>query len=177
MFGIGSTELLVILIVALVVLGPKSLPGIAKTLGKVMGEFRRVNTEFQRTINLEVAQEEHAKRKKEAEEELFGKDSDKTPGIKKEKTSQECAENTSSSHSMTMDVTSDTATTVPADAISGKHSLEKTPVGLTSDTSQNMPQQMTSPLEEAVAKAEAEADFPKTKSQQYEGTQSHDAKA
>ncbi len=74
MFGIGSTELLVILIVALVVLGPKSLPGIAKTVGKVMGEFRRVSTEFQRTMNAEVANEEHEKRKKEAEEELFGQD-------------------------------------------------------------------------------------------------------
>ncbi len=74
MFGIGSTELLVILIVALVVLGPKSLPGIAKTVGKVMGEFRRVSTDFQRTMNAEVANEEHEKRKKEAEEELFGQD-------------------------------------------------------------------------------------------------------
>ncbi len=78
MFGIGSTELLVILIVALVVLGPKSLPGIAKTVGKVMGEFRRVSTEFQRTMNAEVANEEHEKRKKEAEEELFGKEAPTT---------------------------------------------------------------------------------------------------
>ncbi len=76
MFGIGSTELIVIFVVALLVLGPKSLPGIAKTLGKVMGEFRRVTTEFQRTMNAEVAQEEHEKRKKEAEEELFGKNSE-----------------------------------------------------------------------------------------------------
>ncbi len=77
MFGIGSTELLVIFIVALVVLGPKSLPGIAKTLGKVMGEFRRVSTDLQRTMNAEIAQEEHDQRKKEAEKELFGSDDDK----------------------------------------------------------------------------------------------------
>lgn len=72
MFGIGSTELLVILVVALIVLGPKSIPQIAKTLGKAMGEFRRVSTEFQRTMNAEVEQEEHEKRKKEAEKEFFG---------------------------------------------------------------------------------------------------------
>lgn len=72
MFGIGSTELLVILVVALIVLGPKSIPQIAKTIGKVMGEFRRVSTEFQRTINVELEQEDHEKRKKEAEKELFG---------------------------------------------------------------------------------------------------------
>ena len=50
MFGIGSMELLVILVVALLVLGPKNLPKIAHTIGRAMGEFRRVSTEFQRTL-------------------------------------------------------------------------------------------------------------------------------
>ncbi len=77
MFGIGSTELLVILVVALVVLGPKSLPGIAKTIGKVMGEFRRVSNDLQRTMNAEIAQEEHEERKKQAEKELFGSNDSK----------------------------------------------------------------------------------------------------
>lgn len=54
MFGIGSTEFLVILLVALVVLGPKSLASVSRTLGKAMGEFRRVSTDFQRTLNAEV---------------------------------------------------------------------------------------------------------------------------
>lgn len=58
MFGIGSTEFLVILLVALLVLGPKSLATISRTVGKYMGEFRRVSTEFQRTLNAEVAEEE-----------------------------------------------------------------------------------------------------------------------
>jgi sec-independent protein translocase protein TatB len=58
MFGIGSTELLVILVVALLVLGPKNLPKIAHTLGRAMGESRRVSTEFQRTLNTEIAVEE-----------------------------------------------------------------------------------------------------------------------
>ena len=63
MFGIGSTELLVILLVALVVLGPKSLATISRSLGKAMGEFRRVSTEFQRTLNAEVAAEEERERR------------------------------------------------------------------------------------------------------------------
>ncbi|MCQ2444109.1 MAG: Sec-independent protein translocase protein TatB [Mailhella sp.] len=66
MFGIGSTELLVILIVALLVLGPKKLPKIAHTLGRAMGEFRRVSTEFQRTLNTEIAFEEEAEKTKAA---------------------------------------------------------------------------------------------------------------
>jgi len=71
MFGIGSSEFLVILIVAFLVLGPSHLPKIAKTLGRAMGEFRRVSTEFQRTLNLEVEKEEHEERKRQAEKEFF----------------------------------------------------------------------------------------------------------
>ncbi len=51
MFGIGSTELLVILLVALIVLGPKSLAGVSRSLGRAMGEFRKVSNDFQRTLN------------------------------------------------------------------------------------------------------------------------------
>jgi sec-independent protein translocase protein TatB len=71
MFGIGSSEFLVILIVAFLVIGPSHLPKIAKTLGKAMGEFRRVSTEFQRTLNLEAEKEEHEERKRQAEKEFF----------------------------------------------------------------------------------------------------------
>jgi sec-independent protein translocase protein TatB len=70
MFGVGSTELLVILVVALLVLGPSHLPKIARTLGKTMGEFRRVSTEFQRTLHLEAEREEHEERKRRAEREF-----------------------------------------------------------------------------------------------------------
>lgn len=45
MFGIGPTELLVILVVALLVLGPQRLPEIAKALGKAMAEFRRATAD------------------------------------------------------------------------------------------------------------------------------------
>lgn len=70
MFGIGSTELLVILLVALIVLGPKSLAKVSRSLGKAMGEFRRVSTDFQRTLNAESAEadlrEREAARRKAA---------------------------------------------------------------------------------------------------------------
>ncbi|MGH9391518.1 MAG: Sec-independent protein translocase protein TatB [Vicinamibacteria bacterium] len=41
MFGVGMQELLLILVVALIVLGPKRLPGMAKSLGRGLAELRR----------------------------------------------------------------------------------------------------------------------------------------
>ena len=64
MFGIGSTELLLILVVALIVLGPKNLPKIANTLGKAMGQFQRASRDFQRSINTEIAFEEEQEKNK-----------------------------------------------------------------------------------------------------------------
>lgn len=54
MFNIGGLELLVIAAVALLVLGPDKLPKFMRTVGKAVGQIRRVSTEFQRTINLEL---------------------------------------------------------------------------------------------------------------------------
>ena len=46
MFGIGMPELLLILGLALIVLGPKKLPELAKTLGKGLSEFRRATEDL-----------------------------------------------------------------------------------------------------------------------------------
>ncbi len=55
MFGIGMPELLLILGLALIVLGPKKLPELAKALGKGMAEFRRATDELKQ----EFRQMEH----------------------------------------------------------------------------------------------------------------------
>jgi len=55
MFGIGMPELLLILALALIVLGPKKLPELARALGKGMAELRRatddIKDEFRRVEN------------------------------------------------------------------------------------------------------------------------------
>ncbi len=50
MFGIGITEIIIIMVVALLVVGPKKLPELAKTLGRGMAEFRRTADDFKESI-------------------------------------------------------------------------------------------------------------------------------
>ncbi|WP_045214637.1 Sec-independent protein translocase protein TatB [Desulfonatronovibrio magnus] len=73
MFGIGTTELVVILVVALLVLGPKKLPEIAKSLGKTLAEFKRVSTDVKRTIEMEVDRDEEEQAKKRIKREMAQK--------------------------------------------------------------------------------------------------------
>ena len=47
-------EILLILAIALIVIGPKKLPDLAKTLGRAMGEFKRSAQDFKRSIDVET---------------------------------------------------------------------------------------------------------------------------
>jgi TatA/E family protein of Tat protein translocase len=56
MFGLGFTEILVILVVALLVFGPDRLPELARSLGKGLAEFRRASSDLRRSM-MDVAEE------------------------------------------------------------------------------------------------------------------------
>jgi Tat protein translocase TatB subunit len=54
MFGIGISELIIIMIVALIAIGPDKLPQLARTLGKVYSEFKKAGEEVKRSFNEEA---------------------------------------------------------------------------------------------------------------------------
>lgn len=66
MFGIGLSELIVIIIVALIFIGPDKLPQLARTLGKAFSEFRKAGEEVKKSFN-EAAREEKEAPAAEAE--------------------------------------------------------------------------------------------------------------
>ena len=55
--SLGSTELLFILVVALIFFGPRKLPTLARSMGKGLAEFRKASDDFKRTWEREVALE------------------------------------------------------------------------------------------------------------------------
>jgi TatA/E family protein of Tat protein translocase len=53
MFGIGMPEMILILVIALIVFGPKKLPDLAKALGRAVAEFRKATSDFKESIEID----------------------------------------------------------------------------------------------------------------------------
>lgn len=53
MFGIGMPELILILVIALIVIGPKKLPDLAKSLGRAMREFKKATNDLKESMELD----------------------------------------------------------------------------------------------------------------------------
>lgn len=58
---IGAQELIIIFVIALIVFGPRKLPGLGKSLGKSIGEFKRASNELRSTLEQEIRVEETRK--------------------------------------------------------------------------------------------------------------------
>ena len=55
---IGFPELMIILVVALIVFGPRKLPELGRSLGKSLQEFKRASNELKNTLDEEISLEE-----------------------------------------------------------------------------------------------------------------------
>ncbi len=53
MFGMGMPEILLILAIALIVIGPKKLPDLAKSLGRALGEFKKATTDLKESMQID----------------------------------------------------------------------------------------------------------------------------
>jgi Tat protein translocase TatB subunit len=62
MFNVGGGEVFVILLVALIVLGPDKLPGAVRKVGQVVSEFRKVSAGFQAEMRTAMLDEDASRR-------------------------------------------------------------------------------------------------------------------
>lgn len=76
MFNIGPLELIVILLVALVVVGPSKLPELGRQIGKGLREFRKAQDEIRDTFRFDLDEPEPSTRKEAREAEPASADGD-----------------------------------------------------------------------------------------------------
>ena len=84
MFGIGMPEMILILAVALIVIGPKKLPDLAKSLGRALGEFKKATSDLKESMQIDT----ELKEVKTAFDDIGREDQKETKGYTRDKDQQ-----------------------------------------------------------------------------------------
>ena len=84
MFGIGLPELIVIMVVALLVVGPSKLPDLARSLGKTFQEFKRMADDVKETLEDETSDVKDSSEQQAESKEEPEKESDKTETVQEQ---------------------------------------------------------------------------------------------
>jgi TatA/E family protein of Tat protein translocase len=67
--NLGIPELVIILVIALIVFGPRKLPELGRSLGKSIGEFRKASNDLKQTLDDEIRMEEQKEQRAKVEAE------------------------------------------------------------------------------------------------------------
>ncbi len=94
MFGIGMTELIIILVIALLVLGPEKLPDLARAVGRGIGEFRRATNELKDSFNSDDDLKNLKDTLSQAKNDMTGLVRDNTQGVTVDGVAKALAEGT-----------------------------------------------------------------------------------
>jgi sec-independent protein translocase protein TatB len=124
-FDVGFSELMVIAVVALIVIGPERLPRVARTLGHLFGRLQRYVNDVKADINREIELDELRKFKAEFEESARGFESSVNSTVSS--VQSEVAKTESELNALAQDPAAPAASAAPAPSSSGDAAGESQP--------------------------------------------------